>query len=253
MKATAAPTSPARMEKAAPLTYVLITPARNEEAHIELTIKSVLSQTVRPAKWVIVSDGSTDRTDEIVKRYAAAHDWIELLRMPEREERHFAGKVHAFNAGAARVSHLPYDIIGNLDGDVSFDSDYIEYLLGKFSQYPLLGVITTRSRGKSVHGMITGSPASRTSREPASCSDVTASSPSVDTSRAVVVEWTYLPHSRRECTAGRQECTQAKYSYTTDNRERARPIHFWSNSTTVAKTTCLARIHCLKSAAPSIA
>src|SRR5207245_7197177 len=60
-------------------------------------------QTIRPSKWVIVSDGSTDRTDEIVERYVAAHPWIELVRMPERKERHFAGKVHAFNAGRARV------------------------------------------------------------------------------------------------------------------------------------------------------
>ena len=80
-----------------PLTYVLITPARNEEAFIELTMKSVVNQTVRPVKWVIVSDGSTDSTDAIVKKYAAEHDWIELITMPERRERHFAGKVNAFN------------------------------------------------------------------------------------------------------------------------------------------------------------
>ena len=57
-----------------------------------------------PLKWVIVSDGSTDGTDEIVSKYAADYPWIELLRMPERQERHFAGKVHAFNAGHARRS-----------------------------------------------------------------------------------------------------------------------------------------------------
>jgi len=80
-----------RDEKTAPLAYVLITPARNEETHIEQTIVSVVGQTMRPARWVIVSDGSTDRTDEIVRRYAAIHEWIELVRMPERKERHFAG------------------------------------------------------------------------------------------------------------------------------------------------------------------
>src|SRR3989441_3168329 len=117
MNAPSAP-RPTR-DKPAHLTYVLVTPARNEEAHIEQTIKSVVSQTIRPAKWVIVSDGSTDRTDEIVRRYVAAHGWIELVRMPERKERNFAGKVHAFDAGAARVHHLPYEIIGNLDADVS--------------------------------------------------------------------------------------------------------------------------------------
>src|SRR4051794_12067696 len=79
--------------------YGLITPARNEAQYIELTLKSMVAQTYRPAKWVIVSDGSTDGTDDIVRKYAADNPWIELLRMPERQERHFAGKVHAFNAG----------------------------------------------------------------------------------------------------------------------------------------------------------
>ena len=149
MKGTSAVITPNREEKAAQLTYVLITPARNEEAYIEQTIKSVVGQTIRPAKWVIVSDGSTDRTDKIVKRYVAAHDWIELVRMPAREERDFAGKVHAFDAGAARVNHLPYEIIGNLDADVSFESDHIEYLLGKFAQYRGLGVAGTNYRDDS--------------------------------------------------------------------------------------------------------
>src|SRR5467141_784957 len=101
--------------------YVLITPARNEEKFIELTIESVVAQTVRPLKWVIVSDGSTDGTDEIVRKYAADHSWIELVRMPERRERHFAGKVLAFNAGYARLRGLKYEVIASLDADVSFD------------------------------------------------------------------------------------------------------------------------------------
>lgn len=121
-------------------TYVLITPARNEAAFIEATIKSVIGQTLRPAKWVIVSDGSTDGTDEIVGRYVAAHDWIELIRVPERAERHFAGKVLAFNAGYDRVKDLNFDIIGNLDADITFESDYFQFLMGKFSEIPRLGV-----------------------------------------------------------------------------------------------------------------
>src|SRR3989475_1809964 len=120
-------------------TYVLITPARNEAKFIELTIKSVVGQTVRPAKWVIVSDGSTDGTDDIVRKYAAEHDWIELVRMPERKERHFAGKVHAFNAGYAKVKNLKYELIGSLDGDISFDQDYFAFLLDRFSEVPRLG------------------------------------------------------------------------------------------------------------------
>src|SRR6266851_4893071 len=87
------------------LSYALVTPARNEAAFIELTLKSVVQQTIRPVRWVIVSDGSTDGTDEIVKKYAAEHDWIELVRAPERSDRHFAGKVHAFNLGYEKVRH----------------------------------------------------------------------------------------------------------------------------------------------------
>src|SRR5467141_2961808 len=108
-------------------TYVLVTPARNEAKFIELAIKSVVGQTVRPAKWVIVSDGSTDGTDDIVTKYAAEHRWIELVRMPERSERHFAGKVHAFNAGYAKIRDLQCDIIANLDADISFDPDYFSF------------------------------------------------------------------------------------------------------------------------------
>jgi biofilm PGA synthesis N-glycosyltransferase PgaC len=123
-----------------PYQYVLITPARNEAAFIEQTIKSVVGQTVRPAKWVIVSDGSTDGTDDIVNRYAAEHGWIELVRMPGRMERHFAGKVHAFNAGYAKVNNLKYDIIGSLDADLSFGEDHFAFLLRKFAENPRLGV-----------------------------------------------------------------------------------------------------------------
>src|ERR1700722_15478341 len=83
------------------LKYVLITPARNEAAFLEQTIQAVINQTQLPMKWVIVSDGSTDGTDETVKRYAAKHDWIEFVRMPERTERHFAGKAGAIDAGRA--------------------------------------------------------------------------------------------------------------------------------------------------------
>ena len=129
-----------RSADAAPLRYVLVTPARNEAAFIEQTIQSVVAQTSRPLRWIIVSDGSTDNTDEIVQRYSAQHEWIELLRMPERKERHFAGKVYAFNAGYARVKDLEYDVIGSLDGDISFDESYFSFLLQKFARNPRLGV-----------------------------------------------------------------------------------------------------------------
>jgi poly-beta-1,6-N-acetyl-D-glucosamine synthase len=120
--------------------YVLITPARDEAQFMELTIRSMAAQTYRPLRWVIVSDGSTDGTDEIVSKHAAEHTWIELVRLPARPERNFAGKVHAFNAGKARVSDLEYEVIGNLDGDVSFEADHFQSLLSKFATDRRLGV-----------------------------------------------------------------------------------------------------------------
>lgn len=125
------------------LKYVLVTPARNEAAFIEQTIRSVAAQTVLPERWVIVSDGSTDETDRIVEQYLAGRPWLELVRRPVREERNFAAKVEAFNEGYARVRDIDYDVIGNIDGDVSFDPDFFEYLLGKFGEMPDLGVAGT--------------------------------------------------------------------------------------------------------------
>lgn len=124
-------------------TYVLVTPARNEEAFLAKTIESVIRQTVRPEKWVIVNDGSTDSTGEIVRKYAEQHDWIELVNRPVRKERNFAAKVHSFNAGRDRLQNIPYQIIGNLDGDVAFDDDHFEFLMNKFKDDPRLGVAGT--------------------------------------------------------------------------------------------------------------
>lgn len=125
------------------LSYVLITPARNEEAFIELTIQSVVAQTVRPLRHLIVSDGSTDRTDAIVRRYAAEHPWIELLCLPERRDRQFAAKAHAFNAGYERLKPLAFDLVANLDADITFDPDYCRFLLDRFTENPELGVAGT--------------------------------------------------------------------------------------------------------------
>ena len=91
-------------------------------------------------KWVIVSDGSTDRTDDIVNQYIKENTWIELIRMPEHRDRQFAAKVYCFNAGYEKLKDVKYEIIGNLDADVSFEPDYFEYLLAKFEEIPQLGV-----------------------------------------------------------------------------------------------------------------
>jgi glycosyltransferase involved in cell wall biosynthesis len=123
--------------------YILVTPARNEEKFIGGTIQSVVAQTLLPEHWVIVDDGSTDRTAEIVESYVKQYPWIELVRRPQRMDRSFAAKVHAFNAGLERV-HLPnIEVIGNLDSDVSFEPDYLAFLIQKFSEDTKLGVAGT--------------------------------------------------------------------------------------------------------------
>jgi glycosyltransferase involved in cell wall biosynthesis len=126
--------------------YVLVTPARNESEFIAETIQAVIAQTVKPLKWVIVSDGSTDGTDEIVSAYAAEHPWIELVRMPERAERHFAGKALAVRAGVERMQGLPYEVIASLDADITLDADHFEFLLMKLKGDARLGIVGTPYR-----------------------------------------------------------------------------------------------------------
>src|SRR5262245_22614166 len=116
--------------------YVLITPARNEQAFIEKTLASVCSQTLLPERWVIVDDGSTDRTAEIVKRYAERFPWIELVRRPQHVDRSFAAKVHAFNTGLEHLRSVEFEVIGNQDADISFEPDYMEFLMQQFAQDP---------------------------------------------------------------------------------------------------------------------
>jgi hypothetical protein len=120
-----------------------MTPARNEAELIERTLQSVVTQTVLPLRWLVISDGSTDGTDEIVARYRREHPWIELLRLETGPGRNFARKAHALNAGHARLSAVPYDLVGTLDADVSLERDHFEFLLRKFAEVPDLGVAGT--------------------------------------------------------------------------------------------------------------
>lgn len=123
--------------------YVLISPARNEAALIGKTLASVTTQTRPPQRWVIVDDGSSDRTAELVENYTGKFPWIELVRRPKNVERSFAGKVHAFNAGYERVKDLDFEVMGNLDADISFEPGYLEFLIRKFEEDPSLGVAGT--------------------------------------------------------------------------------------------------------------
>jgi glycosyltransferase involved in cell wall biosynthesis len=121
-------------------TYVLATAAYNEEANIGKTIESVLAQVELPERWVIVSDGSTDGTDEIVQRYAEKHGFIRFLRVTRPPGRSFRTKVMALQAGTKLLLDAPFRFIGNLDADISVAPSYFADLLTKFERDPKLGI-----------------------------------------------------------------------------------------------------------------
>lgn len=125
------------------MSYVLVTAARNEARLIEQTVQAVIRQTRLPERWVIVDDGSTDETASIVERYAASHPWIVLLRRPARSDRNFSGKAHAVQAGLECMGGVSFEIVGNLDADVTFDADYMEFVVDQFVADPRLGIAGT--------------------------------------------------------------------------------------------------------------
>jgi biofilm PGA synthesis N-glycosyltransferase PgaC len=122
------------------MSFVLITPVRNEEAHIEETLVSMVNQTVRPAEWVIVSDNSTDRTDEIIRPYAEEHSFIRLVENTNRKERDMAARIHAIEFGIESLTIDSYSFIGILDGDIRIDPTYYQSILEKFRLNEKLGL-----------------------------------------------------------------------------------------------------------------
>jgi glycosyltransferase involved in cell wall biosynthesis len=121
--------------------YVIVTPVRDEEEHLEATIASVSAQTIRPVEWVIVDDGSTDRTGEIIDRYAAQSPWIRAVHRPNRGFRQSGGGVvEAFNAGYDSLQCDTWDFIVKLDGDLSFSTDYFQRCFDYFNELPRLGI-----------------------------------------------------------------------------------------------------------------
>ena len=121
-------------------TYVLVTPVRDEEATIGRVIAAVVAQTVPPREWVIVSDGSTDRTDDIVRAAAAEHPWIRLLPLKPRPGRSFAAVVLNTEQGIRHLECVDYSYIGLLDSDVEFQKDYFEEIIRRFEQEASLGL-----------------------------------------------------------------------------------------------------------------
>jgi biofilm PGA synthesis N-glycosyltransferase PgaC len=120
--------------------YVLATAAYNEEANIEKTIQSMLAQNELPQRWVIVSDGSVDKTDEIVQRYAARHEFIRFLRVTRPPGRSFRTKIMALQAGIELLADVSFQYIGNLDADISICPSYFADLIDKFERNPTLGI-----------------------------------------------------------------------------------------------------------------
>jgi poly-beta-1,6-N-acetyl-D-glucosamine synthase len=120
--------------------YCLLTAAYNEEDNITRTIESVLAQTLLPKRWVIVSDGSTDKTDDIVKSHAEKHELIRFLRMDRQPGRSFGRKVLALRAGRQLLGDVKFDFIGNLDADVSVGPTYFADLISRLERTPSLGI-----------------------------------------------------------------------------------------------------------------
>lgn len=122
-------------------TYVIVSPVKDEERYVELTIKSVVAQTVRPALWVIVDDGSTDRTSELFHEHLVDHSFIRLVRNPHAGIRQPGSAVmRAFSYGYEFAKATEHDFVVKLDCDLSFEPDYFEKLLDRFREDKRLGI-----------------------------------------------------------------------------------------------------------------
>jgi glycosyltransferase involved in cell wall biosynthesis len=121
--------------------YVIITPVRDEERHVEATIECVLRQTVQPEEWIIVDDGSTDQTGTVVDRYAAQYPWIRVVHRGNRGFRKSGGGVmEAFYDGYNSRKCDDWDFLVKLDGDLTFAPDYFQMCFEHFRQEPRLGI-----------------------------------------------------------------------------------------------------------------
>jgi len=126
--------------------YVLISPVRDEEEYIKMTLDSVANQTVLPVEWILVDDGSSDRTPEIIDEFARTHPWIRLKLRADRGKRAIgAGVIEAFNFGLKHLSVSDYEFLVKLDGDLSFGPTYFEDLFRKFSDNRDLGIASGKT------------------------------------------------------------------------------------------------------------
>jgi biofilm PGA synthesis N-glycosyltransferase PgaC len=125
---------------------LVISPVRNEATYLQRTIDSMVAQTVPPAVWVLVDDGSTDATPDIVTAAAAAHPWIRLYRRQDRGVRKVGGGVvEAFDEGLRQYSLDDFDYVCKLDGDLEFAPTYFQRLYERFEADPRLGTASGKS------------------------------------------------------------------------------------------------------------
>lgn len=121
--------------------YVIVTPAYNEARYITATIESVAAQTIRPRKWIIVDDGSTDATGELIRQYAACYPWIEYVYRPKvAGQSYYGSNVEAIREGVRAGEGLAWDYLAILDADISLPKDYYETMLRRLERDPRLGI-----------------------------------------------------------------------------------------------------------------
>ncbi len=121
--------------------YVVISPVRNEEDYLRKTIESLANQTIKPMEWIIVNDGSTDKTEEIIKEYMPKYGWIRLLTLSDRGYYYpGTGVVNVVKKGYETVQTKDWEYLVKLDCDLSFDKDYFEKLFNEFDKNPKLGI-----------------------------------------------------------------------------------------------------------------
>jgi biofilm PGA synthesis N-glycosyltransferase PgaC len=121
--------------------YLIVSPVKDEERHVEHTLRSVTQQTVLPVHWIIVDDGSTDGTPAILHRYAQEYPWIQIVSREKTGPRQPGSAVmQAFYHGLAQANGIPYDYLVKLDCDLELPLDYFEALLQRFERDPQLGI-----------------------------------------------------------------------------------------------------------------
>lgn len=133
--------------------YLLISPCRDEADYMRKTLDSVVAQSLRPTKWVIVDDGSTDATPNILAEYAARHDWIEVVHKSNRGARAVGpGVIEAFYFGLDRIDPDQFDYLCKLDLDLDLPPRYFERLVTKMQANPRIGTCSGKPYFRAASG-----------------------------------------------------------------------------------------------------